>query len=183
MKTHRPIRAADFAAAMLLLTWLATSPLALGDTNATPAGVERLAGAKNPASVLPSDRLRVYKFWATWCSVCRAEMPKFNELHQRLGDRVDVVAVNVATDDPKPDVLEAIDELQMNMPVWYDGEQRMWDGYGLKGTPSYVVLDADGNPLGQWAGEWPEDMVALLEAHACDSDGEYTVPGGVGLAP
>lgn len=153
----------------VLLILIASSARAEQPQADQPQGVDILVPG-SPVPATESQRLRVYKFWATWCSVCIAEMPKFNQLQHRLGDRVDVIAVNVATEDPKENVLATVEELSMNMPVWYDAEQQMWNGYGLKGTPSYVVVDVDGKPIGTWAGEWPEAMVALLEGHVCDDN-------------
>jgi cytochrome c biogenesis protein CcmG/thiol:disulfide interchange protein DsbE len=49
--------------------------------------------------VLSSDDLQgtpvVLNFWASWCAPCTREMPMFERVHQRVGDRVAILGVDV----------------------------------------------------------------------------------------
>ena len=50
---------------------------------------------------ISSDRTRplVVNFWATWCKPCVAELPYFLSLHEKYGDKIDMLLVSL--DFPK----------------------------------------------------------------------------------
>lgn len=46
-----------------------------------------------PIKAIQSDKLLIIHFWATWCPVCQATMPRINALQQQYKDRVQVLMV------------------------------------------------------------------------------------------
>jgi thiol-disulfide isomerase/thioredoxin len=63
------------------------------DTNGNAYPPEALAG-----------KVVVVNFWATWCKPCKAEIPAFSRVYEKLKDK-DVVMLGVMTDDPDPQAL------------------------------------------------------------------------------
>lgn len=90
-------------------------------------------------------RKAVYlKFWATWCSPCRAQMPHFERAQQGAGEDLAVVAINLGFDDTLEQVRAFRDEFGLTMPVVRDEDGRLAGLFGVRVTPQHVVIDRDG---------------------------------------
>lgn len=83
------------------------------------------------------------KFWATWCVPCRAQMPGFAEIHAKLADRLEVIAVNTGFSDDAAAVRAYRDELGLRMPIVID-DGRLAAALNLRVTPQHVVIARDG---------------------------------------
>jgi thiol-disulfide isomerase/thioredoxin len=88
----------------------------------------------------------VVNFWATWCTPCREEMPRFVELQDRYGAR-GLQFVGVAID--QADKVRAFaDEIHLNYPSLIGGygaiELSRTLGNGLGALPFTVVVDRSG---------------------------------------
>ncbi|ADB16157.1 Redoxin domain protein [Pirellula staleyi DSM 6068] len=87
-------------------------------------------------------------FWATWCGPCRKEMPNVKQLHERLGkDGFDVVGISLDKD------LEALaGYLETETIPWTtlagDETQGLAEKYGVRGIPTMMVVDKQGNVAG-----------------------------------
>jgi thiol-disulfide isomerase/thioredoxin len=80
-----------------------------------------LAWSKNEPYYFSNLRFKVVvlNFWATWCPPCVAEMPEFQSLYRKYGDRV---AFLMVTND-KPEAVEAfIKKNHYQFPVLYLAE-------------------------------------------------------------
>jgi peroxiredoxin len=84
------------------------------------------------------------KFWATWCSPCREQMPHFEHVQQQSGDDLQVVAINIGFDDTVEQVEAVRKEFGLTMPVVRDGDGRLGDVFGLRVTPQHVIIDKQG---------------------------------------
>lgn len=84
------------------------------------------------------------KFWATWCSPCRAQMPHFEHAQQGAGDDLVVVAINLGFDDTLEQVRAFRDEFGLTMPLVRDEDGRLAGQFGVRVTPQHVVIDRDG---------------------------------------
>ena len=64
------------------------------------AALKRSANDSVPYSVAASDpKPAVVEFYAEWCSVCRSMAPTMAELHNRYGERINFVMLDI--DDPQ----------------------------------------------------------------------------------
>ena len=81
-------------------------------------------------------------FWATWCGPCRAEMPELQKMHERMGDDLQVLAVDL--DESSGDVRDFFEDLGLTFTVVIDKDQVVADEYRLFGLPSTYILDENG---------------------------------------
>lgn len=118
-----------------------SSPVGPGDQ--APEFEAELLGTNE---VLTSEELRgkpvVMNFWASWCGPCEDEAPLFKEAHERYGDRISFLGVNIK--DAEDDALAFDEEWGLEYPDVRDVNNRIFADYGLTGQPETFFLDADG---------------------------------------
>ncbi len=99
----------------------------------------------------------VLNFWASWCPPCLAEMPEFERVHRRLGDRVAFLGVN------QRDQAHAAEQLARRSGVTYplavDAAGRAFDAFGGLGMPTTVLIRADGTVADIFAGQLDEALL------------------------
>ena len=88
----------------------------------------------------------VVNFWATWCGYCKAEMPDFEAMYKKYGDRVHFLMVNVTDGE-----FETVDSVKKyissngyTFPVYFDTEADAVNTYGVSGYPTTWFFTADG---------------------------------------
>jgi peroxiredoxin len=81
-------------------------------------------------------------FWATWCGPCRTEMPEFQRIHERLGDRLVVLSVNQR--ESPGQVEDFYKELGLTFPAVLDRRAKVAEAYRLFGLPGTYLIDARG---------------------------------------
>jgi len=92
-------------------------------------------------STMAADKPLYIKMWATWCKPCMEQMPHFQALYQRYGDKVTFVAVNIDINE-KPEKIDAvIQRFGLTMPVWVDAQGQLAVELGLVGTPYSVLMN------------------------------------------
>ena len=100
----------------------------------------------------------VLNFWASWCPPCVAEMPEFQRVHRRLGDRVAFLGIN------QRDQAQAAEELARSSGVTYplavDTAGRAFDAFGGLGMPTTVLIRADGTVADSFAGQLDETLLS-----------------------
>lgn len=83
------------------------------------------------------DRVVLVDVWATWCAPCLAEMPTLKQLHNRHGDALRIVGVNVDS-LPRRDLRQWLARKDITWP-------QLFDGRGLRG-PLSTRLKVDSLP-------------------------------------
>jgi len=80
-------------------------------------------------------------FWATWCAPCKAALPELLAWSDETG--IPVVAVS---DENPETVREFLDGWETPFPelVATDELRLSYVGYGVSGTPTFVLVDGDG---------------------------------------
>ncbi len=111
-------------------------PPQIGST-APELELEYLAEARPPEPW----QSRMYFFWATWCSHCKKALPELLAFESEQGipviavtdeDPRDVASFRRSYDGPLPEIVAA------------DRRRKSFRRYGVSGTPTFVLVDADG---------------------------------------
>ena len=119
------------------------APLAIGD-NAPDFEVTTLAGKTFRLSDYEGDKPVYLKFWATWCSYCKVEMPHLQSIYNQYGEDVEVLAVNVGINDSVANIEQFFNQAGFNLPVAIDQQGDLVSDYGIVGTPHHVLINKDG---------------------------------------
>jgi len=120
-------------------------------------------------------RQAVYlKFWATWCTPCREQMPHFERTYEQAGPDLAVIAVDTGFDDSPEQVRRFRDAMRLNMPVVID-DGRLAAALNLRVTPQHVVIGRDGRV--RYVGHLVD---AALEQALADARGAPAVAAGAG---
>lgn len=96
-------------------------------------------------------------FWATWCPVCKKELPQVKELHKRLGDRIEFIGINVGINEMEEDVKGYIKKNGLDFKMVFDKDTKISRSFGVMGTPTQLIIDRSGTA--QYRGsDIPEDL-------------------------
>lgn len=90
-------------------------------------------------------------FWATWCSTCKHEIPQFKELYKNLGDKVEILAINVdylswwsSLNKSNNRVKKYVNKYEVPYSVALDDDEQLINLYHVRGTPTQLLIDKDG---------------------------------------
>jgi cytochrome c biogenesis protein CcmG/thiol:disulfide interchange protein DsbE len=82
-------------------------------------------------------------FWATWCSPCLSEVPRFVQWQRKYGGR-GLQIVGVSMDDDEAPVRAACRKYALNYPVVM-GDEKLGELYGgVLGLPMTFLIDGNG---------------------------------------
>jgi thiol-disulfide isomerase/thioredoxin len=100
--------------------------------------------------------------WGSWCGPCRDEAPSLAAAHERFGDRVQFLGVDIL--DAREGARAFMREFGWAYPSVYDPPGAIRDGLGLLGQPWTLLYDASGEIVDRWVGPAPPDeLMAALE--------------------
>ncbi len=86
----------------------------------------------------------VINLFAQWCGPCRAELPYYQQLHDRAGDDLTVIGVDYL--DTRPDLaLELVRQTGVTYPLLADPSGALREPFGIRGLPGLVLVRADGS--------------------------------------
>ncbi|MFA5160703.1 MAG: TlpA disulfide reductase family protein [Elusimicrobiales bacterium] len=93
-------------------------------------------------------------FWSVYCGACRYMVPLLNALQDKYGGKgLSVIAVSIA--DPAADVAEYGSRNGLKYPLALDGDGAVARLYGVRGTPTSILVDKDGTIRKTWVGYSP----------------------------
>lgn len=88
----------------------------------------------------------VLNFWASWCGVCKTEMPHFENMYRQYKDDINFVMLNLTGNGETTDrALSFIKENNYSFPVYFDDTGEGAVNYGIFSIPTTYFIDADGN--------------------------------------
>lgn len=98
----------------------------------------------------PSEQIRVYNFWATWCAPCIKEMPHFEKVNREDKD-IDLYFISLDDGRKTERVTNFIEKRNIQAPVyllddidynkWISKVHNDWSG----AIPATLFIDANGN--------------------------------------
>ena len=90
-------------------------------------------------------------FWATWCPACKGEVPQFKELYEKMGGKVEIMAVNVdalsrwhALSSSQKRVTRYAEEYDLSYNIALDDDKRLSEMFEVLGTPTQIIIDKEG---------------------------------------
>jgi len=105
----------------------------------------------------------ILNFFATWCDVCRAEMPDLEKIYRDYQEKgLVVLVVNLGEDPAK--IKDYIAANDFTFPVVLDQELTVAGTYKVSAIPASFIINEDGIILGKHLGPIDyEQMAALLD--------------------
>ena len=89
-----------------------------------------------------AGKVLVVSFWATWCGPCRKELPVLEGLQRTVGDRIQVVAVNMETREVFRRAARSMDDYKLTFA--HDHAKSPSESYGVNGIPHMLIIGRDG---------------------------------------
>jgi peroxiredoxin len=83
-------------------------------------------------------------FWASWCGPCRQEMPVLDQLYQHYRP-LDFTVLGVNVEQDSDNARSLLKDVAVSFPILFDNENKVSKLYNVKGMPSTVLVDRDGN--------------------------------------
>ena len=111
-----------------------------------PAGEFQLTDLAGTPVSLSAMRGKVVllTFWATWCGVCRGELPHLQNLYTNLKHHDDFAVLTINVDQHSETVPPFVLKNDYQFPVLLDAENRVSNAYGVRGIPSNFIIDREG---------------------------------------
>ena len=128
----------------------------------TPAPEIARAGLQwfNVAEPVPIASLRgrivVLDFWTEGCINCIHIIAILRAVEQKYPEQVAVIGVHspkFAEEKSAGSVKDAIARYEIRHPIVHDPQMTIWQAYDVQAWPTLVIVGADGNVIGQIAGE------------------------------
>jgi thiol-disulfide isomerase/thioredoxin len=117
------------------------------------------------SSIVGHGRPVVLNFWGGLCPPCRAEMPAFQRTHERFGDSVLFLGVDVGPFvglGGRQDAKDLIAELGVTYPNGWTFNSRALKDYEIRGIPVTWFFSGDGTVHRVWNGAIPEADLAEI---------------------
>ena len=111
--------------------------------------------------------IMIINFWATWCAPCKREMPSLEKLTFKYPE-IKVFAVN--TEKPNKirtrDFFRSVGVTTLN--TYYDQDLSLVKTFKLRGLPTSILIDKNGEEFGRVIGEVDfasEDFLNLMKKY------------------
>jgi thiol:disulfide interchange protein DsbD len=105
---------------------------------------------------LPTGKVTVVNFWATWCVPCIKEIPSFNKLHRDFAAK-GVAVVGIGMDEEGAENIKPfLAKHPMEYPVGL-GKPAFNQAYNLDSLPVTLIFDRAGNQVQRFEGFTSED--------------------------
>jgi len=104
------------------------------------------------------------EFWATWCPICKALLPRIEAAHRRYGGKVEFLIVAVAVNESRSSVQRHLVSHPMPFTFLWDADGAAVRAFQAPSTSYIVVLDATGKVAYTGVGEDQDVDAAVKKA-------------------
>ncbi|MBI1208228.1 MAG: redoxin family protein [Azospirillum sp.] len=130
-----------------------------------------------------AGKVLLVNLWATWCGPCVKEMPALDRLEAALGGG-DFAVVAVSLDRGGAAVVEPFFKKAgiKALTMYFDPSSQAMTSFRLRGLPTSLVIDRDGNQVGRLEGDadWDSgDAQRLIRYYIGMPSGPHGRGGGV----
>jgi thiol-disulfide isomerase/thioredoxin len=164
----RGIAIALSAAALTTLTAPAAAQeegIAVG-TPAPAVTLTDLNGKSVDLGKLFGKRPVMLEFWATWCSVCKELLPRVRAAHEKYGQKIDFIGINVAVNQTVDRVRRYEATEKPPFRILYDAKGVSARAYRASTTSYIVIVDRHGKVAYTGVGTDQEFEAALARVAA-----------------
>lgn len=98
--------------------------------------------------VVAPGKYNFIDFWASWCGPCRAAIPSVKKMHEKMGDKLNIVSISVDKQRKAWETAMAEEKMawsQYLVPM--AAFKALKDNYFVRYVPSLFVIDPQGNIL------------------------------------
>lgn len=98
----------------------------------------------------------ILDFWTLCCINCIHILPDLAALEKKYANELVVVGVHAAKFDNEKEtksIRKAVLRYEIAHPVVNDADHKIWDSFRVESWPTFAVIDAEGNHLGNVSGE------------------------------
>jgi len=104
-------------------------------------------------------------FWTYCCINCIHVLPDLEKLEQEFADQpfqvIGVHSNKFPQEGEAENIRQAILRYKIQHPVVVDNEHKIWQSYAVRAWPTLVLIDPEGNIIGQAAGEGNYEKLRL----------------------
>ncbi len=117
------------------------------------------------SSIQTPGKIRVYSFWATWCSPCKRELDAINDHYSDWQKNYNMELVAVSIDDARTaaKMKTTVQEKGWEYVVLHDANQALKTAAGINSVPYTMLVDEKGNVVWEHSGYAPGDELELEE--------------------
>ncbi len=105
----------------------------------------------------------VLDFWTTWRGPCKASLPTIRSMARR-SEKQPLVVIGINGDQTQQAFAKYVEKEDITWPQYWDQQTRTSKpAFGIKGYPTFVVLDHEGKPIYRASG-WNDQIERTLRA-------------------
>ncbi len=163
---HRAVLVLGLLACWPLETALAQDQVGLPLGQVPPtAQVQDTSGRTVDLSAHVGRRPTVVEFWATWCPICQALLPRLEAAQKQYGRRVDFVIIGVGVNENLATIKRHMQNHPEPFSYYFDNIGAAVRAFDAPATGVIIALDSHGRVVYGGAGE-DQDPLAIARTAA-----------------